>query len=145
MSRYTHMRMVSCLCLFFFFLILFGSSCEQLQPFEFCKNLLTLLFSVLVCNGTNVVSDCFFRQLYLAVLWSFSSAVDLYYINHLQREKKNLQDLNGVFVFNVADREFLDRPTARLIKEFDNIEGKVRYNEFEYLADTWSNFILFVS
>ncbi|XP_062170512.1 ATP-dependent DNA helicase 2 subunit KU70 [Alnus glutinosa] len=40
------------------------------------------------------------------------------------REKKNLQDLNGVFVFNVAEREYLDRPTARLIKEFDCIEER---------------------
>ncbi|KAM7279221.1 hypothetical protein ACFE04_006355 [Oxalis oulophora] len=39
------------------------------------------------------------------------------------REKKNLQDLNGVFVFNVAERDDLDRSTAKLIKEFDNIEG----------------------
>ncbi|KAJ8755705.1 hypothetical protein K2173_022691 [Erythroxylum novogranatense] len=38
------------------------------------------------------------------------------------REKKNLQDLNGVFVFNVPDREYLDRPTARFIREFDCIE-----------------------
>ncbi|XP_019441579.1 PREDICTED: ATP-dependent DNA helicase 2 subunit KU70 isoform X3 [Lupinus angustifolius] len=38
------------------------------------------------------------------------------------REKKNIQDLNGVFVFNVVEREFLDRPNARLIKEFDSIE-----------------------
>uniref|UniRef100_A0A5B7BKN8 ATP-dependent DNA helicase 2 subunit KU70 n=1 Tax=Davidia involucrata TaxID=16924 RepID=A0A5B7BKN8_DAVIN len=38
------------------------------------------------------------------------------------REKKNLQDLNGVFVFNVAEREYLDRPTAKLIKEFDCVE-----------------------
>ncbi|KAJ1382422.1 von Willebrand factor A-like domain superfamily [Sesbania bispinosa] len=38
------------------------------------------------------------------------------------REKKNLQDLNGVFVFNVAERDYLDRPTARLIKEFDHLE-----------------------
>ncbi|OMO92530.1 hypothetical protein COLO4_17513 [Corchorus olitorius] len=38
------------------------------------------------------------------------------------KEKKNLQDLNGVFVFNVPEREHLDRPTARLIKEFDGIE-----------------------
>ncbi|XP_011044051.1 PREDICTED: ATP-dependent DNA helicase 2 subunit KU70 [Populus euphratica] len=38
------------------------------------------------------------------------------------REKKNLQDLNGAFVFNVAEREYLDRPTARLIKDFDCIE-----------------------
>ncbi|THF97633.1 hypothetical protein TEA_015698 [Camellia sinensis var. sinensis] len=41
------------------------------------------------------------------------------------REKKNLQDLNGVYVFNVAEREDLDRPTARLIKEFDCIEGLI--------------------
>ncbi|XP_027117138.1 ATP-dependent DNA helicase 2 subunit KU70-like isoform X1 [Coffea arabica] len=40
------------------------------------------------------------------------------------REKKNLQDLNGVYVFNVAEREDLDRPTARLIKEFECIEEK---------------------
>ncbi|KAL3619918.1 ATP-dependent DNA helicase II subunit 1 [Castilleja foliolosa] len=38
------------------------------------------------------------------------------------REKKNLQDLAGVYVFNVPEREDLDRPTARLIKEFDCIE-----------------------
>ncbi|KAK6230779.1 hypothetical protein QUC31_002297 [Theobroma cacao] len=38
------------------------------------------------------------------------------------REKKNLQDLNGVFVFSVAEREHLDRPTARLIKEFDCLQ-----------------------
>ncbi|KAJ0982399.1 hypothetical protein J5N97_010654 [Dioscorea zingiberensis] len=38
------------------------------------------------------------------------------------KEKKNLQDLNGVFVFNVDEREFLDRPTAKLIKEFSCIE-----------------------
>jgi len=42
----------------------------------------------------------------------------------LQREKNNLQDLNSVFVFNVPEREFLDRPTARLIKEFYQLEGK---------------------
>ncbi|AAF99835.1 Hypothetical protein [Arabidopsis thaliana] len=38
------------------------------------------------------------------------------------REKKNLQDLNGVYVFNVPERDSIDRPTARLIKEFDLIE-----------------------
>lgn len=43
----------------------------------------------------------------------------------LQREKKNLQDLNGVFVFSVAVEDGLDRPTARLIKEFDQIEGRL--------------------
>ncbi|KAF8080679.1 hypothetical protein N665_0929s0031 [Sinapis alba] len=38
------------------------------------------------------------------------------------REKKNLQELNGVYVFNVPQRECIDRPTARLIKDFDLIE-----------------------
>ncbi|KAL2928045.1 ATP-dependent DNA helicase 2 subunit KU70, partial [Bienertia sinuspersici] len=38
------------------------------------------------------------------------------------REKKNLQDLNGVFVFSVSGEDGMDRPTARLIKEFDQIE-----------------------
>lgn len=42
---------------------------------------------------------------------------------HVQREKRNLQDLNGVYVFNVAEQEYLDRPTARLIKEIDSVEG----------------------
>ncbi|XP_042010904.1 ATP-dependent DNA helicase 2 subunit KU70-like [Salvia splendens] len=38
------------------------------------------------------------------------------------KEKKNLQDLTGVYVFNVPEREDLDRPTARLIKEFDRVQ-----------------------
>ncbi|KAG6408363.1 hypothetical protein SASPL_131368 [Salvia splendens] len=38
------------------------------------------------------------------------------------KEKKNLQDLIGVYVFNVPEREDLDRPTARLIKEFDRLQ-----------------------
>lgn len=38
------------------------------------------------------------------------------------REKKNLQELNGVYVFNDPQRECIDRPTARLIKDFDVIE-----------------------
>jgi ATP-dependent DNA helicase 2 subunit 1 len=41
----------------------------------------------------------------------------------LQREKKNLQDLEAVYVFNVEEREPLDKPTARLIKELSSIEG----------------------
>jgi len=52
------------------------------------------------------------------------SLLGSYFLNFLQREKRNLQELNGVFIFNVAEREYLDRPTARLIKEFDCIEGK---------------------
>ena len=41
----------------------------------------------------------------------------------LQREKKNLQDINNVFVFSVDGEDALSRPTAKLIKEFDHIEG----------------------
>ncbi|KAI3853733.1 hypothetical protein MKW98_025250 [Papaver atlanticum] len=37
-------------------------------------------------------------------------------------QKKILQDLNGVYVYNAAERENLDRPTARLVKEFACIE-----------------------
>jgi ATP-dependent DNA helicase 2 subunit 1 len=43
----------------------------------------------------------------------------------LQREKKNLQDLAGVYVYNVGDRDPLDRPTAKLIKDFSSIEGNI--------------------
>ncbi|XP_077229513.1 ATP-dependent DNA helicase 2 subunit Ku70-like protein [Tasmannia lanceolata] len=38
------------------------------------------------------------------------------------REKRNMQNLNGVFVFMVPEREYLDRPTARLIKDFSHFE-----------------------
>uniref|UniRef100_A0A803KXF9 ATP-dependent DNA helicase 2 subunit KU70 n=1 Tax=Chenopodium quinoa TaxID=63459 RepID=A0A803KXF9_CHEQI len=44
------------------------------------------------------------------------------------REKKNLQDINGVFVFTVAGEDGLGRPTARLIKEFDQIEESFMKN-----------------
>lgn len=60
--------------------------------------------------------DFFWHMIYLML--------GTYFLNHLQREKKNLLDINGVFIFDVAEREFLDRPTARLIKEFDCVEGK---------------------
>jgi hypothetical protein len=44
-----------------------------------------------------------------------------------QKEKKNLQDSAGVYVYNVGDREELDRPTAKLIKDFSSIEGNTHY------------------
>jgi ATP-dependent DNA helicase 2 subunit 1 len=50
---------------------------------------------------------------------SFDMAITLL----LQKEKKNLQELAGVYVYNVTEREPLDRPDARLIKEFSCIEG----------------------
>ncbi|CAN0865212.1 ATP-dependent DNA helicase 2 subunit KU70 [Linum grandiflorum] len=58
------------------------------------------------------------------------------------REKKNVQDLSGVFVFDVAEREHLDRPTARLIKEFDCIEdsfGKEIGSQYGIVSGSWEN------
>jgi len=46
----------------------------------------------------------------------------------LQKEKKNLQDLAGVYVYNVGDRDPLDRPTAKLIKDFSCIEDSFMSN-----------------
>eukprot|EP00252_Welwitschia_mirabilis_P011453 TRINITY_DN25707_c0_g1_i1.p1 TRINITY_DN25707_c0_g1~~TRINITY_DN25707_c0_g1_i1.p1 ORF type:complete len:630 (-),score=139.97 TRINITY_DN25707_c0_g1_i1:36-1925(-) len=39
------------------------------------------------------------------------------------QKKKNMQESEGVYVFNVPDREELDRPTAKFIKELSEIEG----------------------
>ena len=49
----------------------------------------------------------------------------LWYSYHitLAERKKNLQELAGVYVYNVTEREQLDRPDARLIKEFSCVEG----------------------
>nr|CAB3455877.1 unnamed protein product [Digitaria exilis] len=44
------------------------------------------------------------------------------------KEKKNLQDLAGVYVYNVGDRDPLDRPTAKLIKDFSCIEDSFMDN-----------------
>lgn len=55
---------------------------------------------------------------------SYLAIPSYYHFPFLQKEKKNLQDVNGVYVFNVMERELIDRPTAKLIKEFSSIEGK---------------------
>ncbi|KAK1438286.1 hypothetical protein QVD17_04093 [Tagetes erecta] len=58
------------------------------------------------------------------------------------REKKNLQDLNGVYVFNVAEREYLDSLTARFIKEFDHVEesfSKVIGSEYGIVSGSRDN------
>ncbi|KAL5066614.1 hypothetical protein RYX36_017501 [Vicia faba] len=44
------------------------------------------------------------------------------------REKKNLQDLNGVYAFHLPQGDYLDRPTARLIKDFDNLQESFSKN-----------------
>ncbi|CBI39448.3 hypothetical protein VitviT2T_007286 [Vitis vinifera] len=64
--------------------------------------------------------SCISQSLKTQIINNSNDEVAICFFN--TREKKNLQDLNGVFVFNVAEREYLDRPTARLIKEFDRIE-----------------------
>lgn len=58
------------------------------------------------------------------------------------REKKNLQDLSGVYVFNVAEREHLDSLTAWFIKEFDHVEesfSKVIGSEFGIVPGSRDN------
>ncbi|XP_059632849.1 ATP-dependent DNA helicase 2 subunit KU70 isoform X2 [Cornus florida] len=68
----------------------------------------------------HVAVSCILQSLKTQIINRSYDEVAICFFN--TREKKNLQDLNGVFVFNVAERECLDQPTARLIKEFDCIE-----------------------
>lgn len=84
-----------------------GSLCKELP--EDYKILLAMHSSFLLIRTIILVM--------IQVILMFSLCVCM------QREKRNLQDLNGVYVFNVAERDYLDRPTARLIKEIGNVEG----------------------
>ncbi|KAK1311205.1 ATP-dependent DNA helicase 2 subunit KU70 [Acorus calamus] len=68
----------------------------------------------------HVAISCISQSLKTQIINRSYDEVSICFFN--TREKKNLQDLSGVYVFDVMDREFLDRPTARLIKEFDNVE-----------------------
>lgn len=68
----------------------------------------------------HVVVSCIAQSLKTQIINNSYDEVSICFFN--TREKKNLQDLSGVYVFNVNEREYLDRPTARLIKEFSNIE-----------------------
>ncbi|XP_042387305.1 ATP-dependent DNA helicase 2 subunit KU70-like [Zingiber officinale] len=74
-------------------------------------------------NGTyfHVVIDCISQSLKSQIINRLNDEVALCFFN--TKEKKNLQDLNGVYVFNVEERDFLDQPTAKLIKEFSSIEN----------------------
>ncbi|KAL5538711.1 hypothetical protein UlMin_046194 [Ulmus minor] len=71
-------------------------------------------------NHFHIAVSCISQSLKTQIINRSYDEVAVCFFN--TREKKNLQDLNGVYVFNVADRDDLDRPTARLIKEFDAIE-----------------------
>ncbi|XP_050230179.1 ATP-dependent DNA helicase 2 subunit KU70 [Mercurialis annua] len=68
----------------------------------------------------HMVVSCIVESLKTQIINRSYDEVAICFFN--TREKRNLQDLNGVFVYNVAEREYLDRPTARLIKDFDSIE-----------------------
>ncbi|KAF7837085.1 ATP-dependent DNA helicase 2 subunit KU70 [Senna tora] len=68
----------------------------------------------------HIAVSCILQSLKTQIINRSYDEVAICFFN--TREKKNLQDLNGVFVFNVAERDYLDRLTARLIKEFDGVE-----------------------
>ncbi|KAJ0045031.1 hypothetical protein Pint_04799 [Pistacia integerrima] len=68
----------------------------------------------------HIVVSCIAQSLKTQIINRSYDEVAVCFFN--TREKKNMQDLNGVFVYNVAERDSLDRPTARFIKEFDRIE-----------------------
>ncbi|KAL8139740.1 hypothetical protein V2J09_005761 [Rumex salicifolius] len=76
-------------------------------------------------NGENishfqVAISCISQTLKSQIINKSYDEVGICFFN--TREKMNMQGLNNVFVFNVAERECLDRPTARLIKDFDCLE-----------------------
>ncbi|XP_044509792.1 ATP-dependent DNA helicase 2 subunit KU70 isoform X1 [Mangifera indica] len=68
----------------------------------------------------HIVVSCIAQSLKSQIINRSYDEVAICFFN--TREKKNKQDLNGVFVYTVAERDSLDRPTARFIKEFDRID-----------------------
>ena len=103
--------------------LILPSYCEF--GFEVCLCFLLRHVTIYLLKQTLDLNDRVYPLVYISKdCLGFIELFMLWFISvTLQREKKNIQDLNGVYVFNVADREYLDRPTARLIKEFDYIEG----------------------
>ncbi|KAI3853730.1 hypothetical protein MKW98_025247 [Papaver atlanticum] len=68
----------------------------------------------------HIAVSCISQSLRTQIINRANDEVAICFYN--TKEKKNLQDLSGVYVYNVAERENLDRPTARLVKEFACIE-----------------------
>uniref|UniRef100_A0A0D9WWA0 ATP-dependent DNA helicase 2 subunit KU70 n=1 Tax=Leersia perrieri TaxID=77586 RepID=A0A0D9WWA0_9ORYZ len=68
----------------------------------------------------HTIVNCITQALKTQIIGRSHDEVAICFFN--TKEKKNLQDLAGVYVYNVTDREPLDRPDARLIKEFSCIE-----------------------
>ncbi|ONK67364.1 uncharacterized protein A4U43_C06F19410 [Asparagus officinalis] len=67
----------------------------------------------------HVAINCISQALKTQIIGRSNDEVAICFFN--TREKKNLQNLNGVYVFDVMERESLDKPTAKLIKEFSSI------------------------
>ncbi|EER97823.1 ATP-dependent DNA helicase 2 subunit KU70 [Sorghum bicolor] len=68
----------------------------------------------------HTIVNCITESLKTQIIGRSYDEVAICFFN--TKEKKNLQDSAGVYVYNVGDREQLDRPTAKLIKDFSCIE-----------------------
>uniref|UniRef100_A0A7N0US95 Ku domain-containing protein n=1 Tax=Kalanchoe fedtschenkoi TaxID=63787 RepID=A0A7N0US95_KALFE len=68
----------------------------------------------------HVAVSCISQALKTQIINRSSDEVAICFFN--TREKRNLQDLPGVYVLKFTGSEYLDLPTAKLIKEFDQIE-----------------------
>lgn len=72
----------------------------------------------------STVVKCIVESLKIHIINRDSDEVAICFYN--TRVKKNMQESEGVYVFNVHEREELDHPTARLIKDFSRIEDKFK-------------------
>ncbi|MQL90652.1 hypothetical protein Taro_023244, partial [Colocasia esculenta] len=68
----------------------------------------------------HIAISCVLQSLKTQIIAGSFDEVAVCFFN--TKQKKNLQDVSGVYAFDVMERESLDRPTARFIKEFSNIE-----------------------
>jgi len=119
-----------------------SSSEEEESHFQIALSCISDSLKAMIINKSlDQIAICFFNTVCNALLYLLiylinppSSLLLLYYIIllalQLQKEKKNLQDLNGVYVFHVAEEgtDYLDRPTAKLIKQFDNLHHSFSKN-----------------
>ncbi|RLN34745.1 ATP-dependent DNA helicase 2 subunit KU70 [Panicum miliaceum] len=74
----------------------------------------------------HTIVNCITQSLKTQIIGRSYDEVAICFFN--TKEKKNLQDLAGVYVYNVGDRDPLDRPTAKLIKDFSCIEDSFMSN-----------------
>ncbi|KAJ3669862.1 hypothetical protein LUZ60_010186 [Juncus effusus] len=66
------------------------------------------------------VINCLLQAVKTQIIGGSNDEIAIVFFN--TKEKKNLQDLEAVYVFTVEEREALDKPTARLIKELSSLE-----------------------